>query len=106
MIVSAPPKIISMRNRHELYSCRITYKIIGSPLPEVTWYHNGNPLDKAQDTIRDAHTIDNLRISRSGCLLFSHKNHLYDGQYTLFAKNKYGNDTRTIAITVMKPPGE
>ncbi|KAK2176111.1 hypothetical protein NP493_682g00011 [Ridgeia piscesae] len=86
----------------------LRYNIRGFPSPNVTWLRDGVPLrrtnivlDKPDPRWRDGRDAHEL----IGCLVFKMSTHLYNDVYTVVATNAYGSASRSVNVTILKPPG-
>ncbi|KAM4634392.1 neurotrophic tyrosine kinase, receptor, type 2b [Polymixia lowei] len=80
----------------------IPFSMTGNPKPELQWYHKDMPLHE-QDYI---HTQIHL-FSESvyhGCLQLVNPTHIHNGEYTLVAKNEYGQDEKKVFAQFIDPP--
>ncbi|XP_056146387.1 neurotrophic tyrosine kinase, receptor, type 2b [Lampris incognitus] len=80
----------------------IPFSVTGNPKPDLQWYHK-NVLLHEQDYI---HTKIHLFSEGEyhGCLQLVNPTHIHNGEYTLVAKNKYGQDEKRVTAQFIDPP--
>ena len=101
MIVSVPPKILTPMKEMKLKEgdkLHLDIKFEGAPTPSITWTVNGKPVSTDMRGSRsdyDDHTIVNIvDVKRPDA-----------GEYKLHLKNEYGEDSGTLKLVVLAPPG-
>ena len=107
-MVSAAPVIVQLGPVQQNFFPCLRYNIRGFPSPNVTWLRDGVPLRRTEYVLdkpdarrgdgRDAHEL-------IGCLVFKMSTHLYNDVYTVVATNAYGSASRSVNVTILKPPG-
>ncbi|XP_071751066.1 neurotrophic tyrosine kinase, receptor, type 2b isoform X3 [Centroberyx gerrardi] len=80
----------------------IPFSVTGNPKPELQWYHKDVLLHE-QDYIRTR--IHEFTVSEyHGCLQLVNPTHIHNGEYTLVAKNEYGQDEKKVSAQFIDPP--
>ena len=107
-MISAAPVIVQLGPVQQNFFPCLRYNIRGFPSPNVTWLRDGVPLrrtnivlDKPDPRWRDGRDAHEL----IGCLVFKMSTHLYNDVYTVVATNAYGSASRSVNVTILKPPG-
>ncbi|KAJ8286345.1 hypothetical protein GJAV_G00037420 [Gymnothorax javanicus] len=80
----------------------IPFSVAGNPKPELQWLHDGEPVPNHEYIWSQIHDSNNNEYH--GCLHMQTPTHLNNGQYTLIARNAYGEDQRTVSATFMVEP--
>ncbi|XP_019624137.1 PREDICTED: NT-3 growth factor receptor-like [Branchiostoma belcheri] len=100
--INAPPRIRSLDYK-QLFHKSICYDVHGYPLPSLRWY-------KGSKLFTTRNYPVSIQMSRlepyesAGCLKFEVTSHVYNGNYTLVATNTYGQTSRSLVVTFMRPP--
>nr|XP_023682133.1 BDNF/NT-3 growth factors receptor-like [Paramormyrops kingsleyae] len=80
----------------------IPFSVAGNPKPELQWYHQGK-LVPDQDYIKTL-IHDWTESEYHGCLQLDNPTHINNGDYTLVAKNQFGQDQKTVSAHFMHMP--
>ncbi|KAF7666473.1 hypothetical protein LDENG_00106640 [Lucifuga dentata] len=80
----------------------IPFSVMGNPKPELQWYHRDKPLHE-HDYI---HTLIHVSTESEyhGCLQLVNPTHIHNGEYTLVARNDYGQDKKKVVAEFIDPP--
>uniref|UniRef100_A0A667Z5N9 Tyrosine-protein kinase receptor n=1 Tax=Myripristis murdjan TaxID=586833 RepID=A0A667Z5N9_9TELE len=80
----------------------IPFSVTGNPKPQLQWYHEDMPLQE-QDFIRTRIHLS-TKSEYHGCLQLVNPTHIHNGEYTLLAKNEYGQDEKKVSAQFINPP--
>ncbi|KAK2816201.1 hypothetical protein Q7C36_022472 [Tachysurus vachellii] len=97
-----PPIILELEKPMRNQDWCIPFSVTGNPKPELTWYHQGQPLEE-QDYIKTQIHVS-TESEYHGCLQLDIPTHIHNGVYTLVAKNEYGEDQRNVTAHFMYIP--
>ncbi|XP_035245790.1 BDNF/NT-3 growth factors receptor-like [Anguilla anguilla] len=79
----------------------IPFSVAGNPKPQLQWLHDGEPVPDHDYIWTQIH--DSTNHEYHGCLHMQTPTHLNNGQYTLLARNAYGEDQKTVSAVFMDP---
>ena len=111
LILAVKPNVTKLE-LYEAATWMIVYEVVGSPLPNLTWYRDGAVLipklpNDPNQGIRDVRNNSSNNYSLSGRLEFPDPpNYIYNGNYTLIAENVYGSCNRTTHAIIINFPGK
>ncbi|XP_030624650.1 neurotrophic tyrosine kinase, receptor, type 2b isoform X2 [Chanos chanos] len=97
-----PPTILLLQEPERNQDWCIPFSVTGNPRPELQWYHEGKPLQE-QDYIKTKIHLATESVY-DGCLQLVIPTHIHNGQYTLVARNQFGEDQKNISAHFMHPP--
>uniref|UniRef100_A0A8C9RE67 Tyrosine-protein kinase receptor n=1 Tax=Scleropages formosus TaxID=113540 RepID=A0A8C9RE67_SCLFO len=80
----------------------IPFSVAGNPQPELRWLFNG--VELAEDEYIQTMIHEYADGEFHGCLQLDNPTHLNNGQYTLVAQNKFGEDKMSIDAHFMRRP--
>jgi hypothetical protein len=78
--------------------------VTGNPKPELQWYHQDQELHEQEYIKTEIHK--SLGSVHHGCLQLANPTHIHNGQYTLVARNEFGEDQKVIDAHFLLPPDE
>ncbi|KAJ8413916.1 hypothetical protein AAFF_G00065140 [Aldrovandia affinis] len=99
-----PPEITKLTDAVSDHHWCIPFSVAGNPQPELQWLFNGITLPEGDYIGTKIH--DTSENEYHGCLQLDNPTHVNNGQYTLLAKNKYGQDEKSVTSHFMKEPWE
>ncbi|KAJ8260930.1 hypothetical protein COCON_G00166530 [Conger conger] len=102
--IQFPAAILQLLNPVPDHHWCIPFSVTGNPKPQLQWLHDGEPLPDHDYIWSQIH--DSTNNEYHGCLHMETPTHLNNGQYTLLAKNPYGEDQRSIYAVFMNPIDE
>ncbi|XP_034026330.1 neurotrophic tyrosine kinase, receptor, type 2a isoform X2 [Thalassophryne amazonica] len=82
----------------------IPFSVSGNPVPEFEWLLNGEVVLEGDYIMTMIHDVTEREYH--GCLQLDSPTHLNNGQYTLVAKNIYGQDQKSVTAHFMREPWE
>ncbi|XP_013861960.1 neurotrophic tyrosine kinase, receptor, type 2b [Austrofundulus limnaeus] len=97
-----PPTIQNLMPPERDHHWCIPFTVTGNPKPYLHWYHN-NMLLQEQDFIRTM-IHESTENEDHGCLQLVNPTHIHNGEYKLVAKNKFGQDEKTVSAQFIDPP--
>nr|XP_015219061.1 PREDICTED: BDNF/NT-3 growth factors receptor isoform X3 [Lepisosteus oculatus] len=96
------PKITLLAQAMSDHHWCIPFSVRGNPKPTLHWFYEGAVLQETDFIKTMIH--ETLDSEHHGCLQLDSPTHLNNGQYTLLAKNEYGNDSSTVYAQFMQDP--
>ncbi|KAJ7986983.1 hypothetical protein DPEC_G00334030 [Dallia pectoralis] len=98
------PSILELLEPMSLHHWCIPFTVTGNPKPELQWYHKDQKLHE-QEYIK-TEIQESIGSVHHGCLQLINPTHIHNGQYTLVARNEYGEDSKVIEAHFLLPPDE
>lgn len=100
--MSVAPSVQQLLEPERDHHWCIPFSVKGNPKPDLQWYHENIPLQE-QDYIR-TRIHESTESEYHGCLQLVNPTHIHNGVYRLVAKNKYGQDEKTVSAQFIEPP--
>lgn len=98
------PKITKLSDAIPDHHWCIPFSVSGNPEPELKWFLNDEVVREDEYIMTIIHDITDREYH--GCLQLDNPTHLYNGRYTLLAKNRYGSDRKEVEAHFMYKPWE
>ncbi|XP_064833635.1 BDNF/NT-3 growth factors receptor-like [Oncorhynchus masou masou] len=98
------PTILELLEPLRLHHWCIPFSVTGNPKPELQWYHQDQELHEQEYIKTEIHK--SLGSVHHGCLQLANPTHIHNGQYTLVARNEFGEDQKVIDAHFLLPPDE
>uniref|UniRef100_A0A8C7W5P6 Tyrosine-protein kinase receptor n=1 Tax=Oncorhynchus mykiss TaxID=8022 RepID=A0A8C7W5P6_ONCMY len=102
--LSVCPTILELLEPLRLHHWCIPFSVTGNPKPELQWYHQDQELHEQEYIKTEIHK--SLGSVHHGCLQLANPTHIHNGQYTLVARNEFGEDQKVIDAHFLLPPDE
>ncbi|XP_036382236.1 neurotrophic tyrosine kinase, receptor, type 2a [Megalops cyprinoides] len=99
-----PPKISKLMHAVSDHHWCIPFSVSGNPQPELQWIFNGDVL--LEGTYIKTMIHDTSDNEYHGCLQLDSPTHVNNGEYTLVARNEFGEDRESIMSHFMREPWE
>ncbi|KAI4878147.1 hypothetical protein NFI96_028405 [Prochilodus magdalenae] len=100
--VHFPPMISKLMEGIPDHHWCIPFSVSGNPKPELRWLFRGDPMQEGLYITTRIH--DYSEHEYHGCLQLDSPTHINNGEYTLVAKNIYGEDRKSILAHFMHNP--
>uniref|UniRef100_A0A674BJ70 Tyrosine-protein kinase receptor n=1 Tax=Salmo trutta TaxID=8032 RepID=A0A674BJ70_SALTR len=98
------PTILELLEPLRLHHWCIPFSVTGNPKPKLQWYHQDQELHEQEYIKTEIHK--SLGSVHHGCLQLANPTHIHNGQYTLVARNEFGEDQKVIDAHFLLPPDE
>ncbi|XP_017551927.1 neurotrophic tyrosine kinase, receptor, type 2a isoform X1 [Pygocentrus nattereri] len=97
-----PPIISKLMDGIPDHHWCIPFSVSGNPQPELRWLFRGEPIKEGAFITTRIH--DYSEHEYHGCLQLDSPTHINNGEYTLLARNVYGEDRKSIFAHFMHDP--
>jgi hypothetical protein len=96
------PRIQELMQPERQHHWCIPFTVTGNPQPQLLWFHNNGMLHDSDYIKTEIHEFEGSEYH--GCLQLVNPTHIHNGEYTLVAKNKYGQDEQRVSAHFIVPP--